>query len=57
VVGHVERRHVDIVIRKVYQIEEFKSEEVDEDLEKAIREPIRKDLEVNKFDPNMIYMA
>jgi hypothetical protein len=57
VVGHVERRHVDIVIRKVYQIEEFKSEEVDEDLEKTIREHIRKDLEVNKFDPNMIYMA
>ena len=43
--GHVERRPVDAVVRRVNQMEESQVK----------RETIRKDLEVNELDPNLIY--
>jgi len=52
---HVERRLVDIVVRRVYQMEESQVKRGRGRHRKTIRETIRNDLEVNKLDLNMIY--
>jgi len=49
--GHVERRPVDAVVRRVYQMEESQ-------VKRGRRRPkktIRKNLEVNELDPNMVF--
>jgi hypothetical protein len=52
--GHVERRPVDVVVRRadqmVSQIRRGRGRP-----RKTIREAIRKDLEVNELDPNMVH--
>jgi len=53
--GHVERRPVDDVVRRVYQMEESQVKRGRGRPRKTIRKIIRKDVEVNKLDPNMIY--
>ena len=50
--GHVERRPVDAVVRRVDQMEESQVKRGRP--RKTIRETIRKDLEVNELDPNMV---
>ena len=52
---HVERRPVDAVVRRVDQMEESQVKRGRERPTKTIRETIRKDLEVNELDPNMIF--
>ena len=54
--GHVERRpvDVDVVVRRVDQMEESQIEGGRARPRKAIRGTIRKDLEVNELDPNMV---
>ena len=53
--GHVERRLVDAVVRRVDQMEESRVKRGRERPKKTIRETIRIDLEVNELDPNMIF--
>jgi hypothetical protein len=53
--GHVERRLVDAVVRRVDQMEKSQVKRGRGRLRKTIRETVRKDLEVNELDPNMIY--
>jgi len=53
--GHVERRPVDSVIRRVDQMEESQVKRGRGRPRKTINETIRKDLEVNELDPNMVY--
>ena len=53
--GHVERRSVDAVVKRVDQMEESQVKKGRGRLRKTIRESIRKDLEVNEFDPNLVY--
>jgi len=53
--GHVERRPVDSVIRRVDQMEESQVKRGRGRPRKTISETIRKDLEVNELDPNMVY--
>jgi hypothetical protein len=53
--GHVERRHVDAVVRRVDQFEESQIRRGRGRLRKTIRETIRKDLEVNELNPNLVY--
>jgi hypothetical protein len=53
--GHVERRPVDAVVRRVDQMEESQVKRGRGRHKKTIRETIRKDLEVNELDPNMIF--
>ena len=53
--GHVERRPVDVVLRRVDQIEESQVKRGRGRPRKTIRETIRKDLEVNELDPNLVY--
>jgi len=52
---HVERRPVDVVVRRVDQMEENYVKRGRGRLRKTIRETIRNDLEVNELDPNLIY--
>jgi len=54
--GHVERRLVDAVVRRVDQMEEsqVKIKRGRARPRKTIKETIRKDLEVNEVDPNMV---
>ena len=52
---HVERRPVDAVVRRVDQIEESQVKRGRGRPKKTIKETIRKDLEVNELDPNLIY--
>ena len=52
---HVERRPVDAVVRRVYQMEESHVKRDRGRPRKTIRETIRKDLEVNELDPNLVY--
>ena len=51
--GHVERRPVDAVVRRVDQMEESQVKRGRP--RKTIRETIRKDLELNELDPNLVY--
>jgi len=53
--GHVERRPVDAVVRRVDQMEESQVKRGRGRPKKTIRETIRKDLEVNELDPNMVF--
>jgi len=52
---NVERNPVDTVVRRVYQMEESQVKKGRGRPKKSIRETIRKDLEVNEFDPNLVY--
>jgi len=51
---HVERRPIDVVVRRVDQMEESQIRRGRGRPRKAIRETIRKDLEVNELDPNLV---
>ena len=53
--AHVEKRLVDAVVRRVDQIEESHVKRCRGRPKKTIRETIRKDLEVNELDSNLIY--
>jgi len=53
--GHVKRRLVDTVVRRVDQMEENQAKRGSVRPRKTIRETIRKDLEVNELDPNLVY--
>jgi len=53
--GHVERRPVDVVVRRVDHMEESQVKRGRGIPRKTIRETIRKDLEVNELDPNLVY--
>jgi len=53
--GHVERRPVDAVVKRVDQMEESQVKRGRGRPRKIIGETIRKDLEVNELDPNMVY--
>ena len=53
--GHVERRPVDAVVRRVDQMEESQIKRGRGRPRKTIRETIKKDLEVNELDPNMVH--
>ena len=53
--GHVERRPVDAVVRRVDQMKESHVKRGRGRPRKTIRETIRKDLEVNELDPNLFY--
>ena len=53
--GHVERRPVDAVVRRVDQMEESHVKRGRGRPRKTIRETIRKNLEVNELDPNLVY--
>jgi len=52
---HVERRPVDAVVRRVDQMEESQVKRGRGRLKKTIRETIRKYLEVNELDQNMVF--
>jgi len=52
---HVERRLVDVVVRRVDQMEESHVKRGRGRPRKTIRETITKDLEINELDPNMVY--
>jgi len=52
---HVERRPIDVVVRRVDQIEESQVKRSRGRPRKTIRETIRNDLEVNELDPNLVY--
>jgi hypothetical protein len=52
---YVERRNVDVVVRRVYQMEESQIKKGRERPKKTIKETIMKVLEVNEFDPNMVF--
>jgi len=52
--GHVERRPIGVVVRRADQMDESQIRRGKGRTRKIIRETIRKDLEVNELDPNMI---
>jgi len=53
---HVERRPIDAVVRRVDQMEESHVKRRGRGRpRKTIRETIRKDLEVNELDTNLVY--
>jgi len=52
--GHVKRRPVDVVVRKVYQMEESQVRRGRGRPRKTIKETIRKNLEVNELNPNLV---
>jgi len=52
---HVKRRPVDAFVRRVDQMEESRVKRGRGKPKKTIRETIRKNLEVNELDPNLIY--
>jgi hypothetical protein len=53
--GHIERRPVDAVVRRIDQMEESHVKRGRGRPKKTIRETIRKDLEVNELNPNMVF--
>jgi hypothetical protein len=53
--GHVERRHVDFVVRRVDQIEGSQIIRGRGSPGKTIRETIKKDLEINELENNMVF--
>ena len=53
--GHVERRPVDAVVRRVDQIEESQVKRGRGRPKKTIKENIRKDVEVNELDLNIVF--
>jgi hypothetical protein len=52
--GHVERRHVVDVVRRVDKMEESQIRRCRGRPRETIRETIMKDLEVNELNPNMV---
>lgn len=52
--GHVERRSVNFMVRRVDQMERSHTARGRRRLRKIIREIIKKDLEINDLDRNMI---
>jgi len=54
--GHVERSPVDVVVRRVDQMEESQVKSGRGRPRKTITETIRKDLEVNELDSNLVYV-
>jgi len=53
--GHVKRRPVDAVVRRIDQMEKSHVKRGKGRPKKTIRETIRKDLEVNELDSNLVY--
>ena len=53
--GHAERRPVDVLVRRVDQMEDSQITRGRSRPRKTIRETIKKDLEINELDRNMIY--
>jgi hypothetical protein len=53
--GHVERRLVAAVVRRVDQMKESQVKRGRGRPMKTIKETIRKNLEVNELDPSMVY--
>jgi hypothetical protein len=53
--GHVERRLVDSAIRRVYQMEDSQITRGRGRPRKTMRETIKKDLEINELDKDIIY--
>jgi len=53
--GHVERKPVDAVVRRVDQMEKSWVKRGRGRPKKTIRETIRKDLEASELDPNMVF--
>jgi len=53
--GHVERRPVDAVVRRGDQMEESQVRRGRGRHKKTIRKTVRKDLEVNELDSNLVY--
>ena len=53
--GHVERRLVDSVVRRVDQMDDSQITRGRGRPRKTIRETIKKDLEINELERNMIY--
>jgi len=53
--GHIERRPKDFVVRRVDQMEESQTSRGRGRPRKIIIETIRKDLEINELDQNMVY--
>jgi len=52
--GYVERRHVDYVVRRVDQMQGSQITRGRWRSRKSIRETIKKDLEINELDINMV---
>ena len=52
--GYVERRHVDYVVRRVDQMKGSQITRGRWRSRKSIRETIKKDLEINELDINMV---
>ena len=53
--GHVERKPIDFVVRRVDQMEDGQITRGRGRPRKTITETIRKDLEINNLDQNMVY--
>jgi len=53
--GHVERRPIDSVVRRVDQMEDSQITRGKGRPRKTIRETIKKDLEINELERNMVY--
>jgi hypothetical protein len=53
--GHVERRHVNYVVRRIDQMESSQITRGKRRPRKTIRESTKKDLEINELDRNMVY--
>jgi len=49
------REKTKAIVRRVYQMEESQVRRGRRKSRKTIRETIRKDLEVNELDPNLVY--
>lgn len=52
--GHVERKPVDYVVRRVYQTERSQTTRGKGRPRKTIREVIKKYIEINEFDRNIV---
>ena len=53
--GHVERRPLDFVVRRVDHMEDCHITRGRGKPRKTIRETVKKDFEINKLDRNMVY--
>jgi len=53
--GHVERRHVDSIVKRVYQIEGSQITRCKSRSIKSIKETIKNDLRINEMEKNMIF--
>jgi len=53
--GHAKRRHVNYVIRRIYQMKDSQITRERGRTRKTIRKTIKRDLEINDLDRNMVY--